>query len=359
MPEKVAIIGIVGLPANYGGFETLADNLVTENGELFRVYCSSAAYKEKSAHYKKAELVYLPLKANGIQSIAYDVISIFHALLSGYRKLLVLGVSGAIAIKLARFLFPKAAIITNIDGLEWQRQKWNTPTKFLLKYLERLAVNNSTHVVCDNPVILDYVKKRYDRVGTFIAYGGDHAISTANPAPWNQEAPAGYHLGICRIEPENNIHTILQAFSETNERIIFIGNWQASEYGRNLQKKFSKFDHMQLLDPIYEQEKLFNLRSNCTAYIHGHSAGGTNPSLVEMMHFGKPIIAFDCSYNRATMMNKGIYFRDVHHLKKILTEKTPEQHSGKILKKIAQENYSWKIIREKYFKLLKINHPHG
>lgn len=359
MQQKVAIIGIVGLPANYGGFETLADNLVAEKSDIFRVYCSSRAYAHKSKFYKKSELIYIPLKANGIQSIAYDFISIFHAIFCGYKKLLVLGVSGAIAIKIARILFPKTVIITNIDGLEWQRQKWNTPTKILLKFFEKIAVRNSTHIVCDNQVILDYVKKNYNKTGTLIAYGGDHAIYQENEEHTEPQFFKNYYLGICRIEPENNIHTILQAFSETNKNLIFVGNWRASEYGANLQIKYSKFKNLKLLNPIYEKNNLFTLRSNCIAYVHGHSAGGTNPSLVEMMHFGKPIIAFDCSYNRSTMLNAGLYFSDTTHLKNILNQEIPENHHGKILKEIAQDKYTWKNIREKYFELLDINQPHG
>src|SRR5574344_178249 len=100
MNEKVAIVGIVGLPANYGGFETLVDNLVSE---------------KKIRKYKNCDLFYIPLKANGIQSIAYDFISIFHAIASGYKKILILGVSGALAIKMVRIFFPKILTITNID----------------------------------------------------------------------------------------------------------------------------------------------------------------------------------------------------------------------------------------------------
>lgn len=354
MSEKIAIIGIVGLPANYGGFETLVENLVAEDGSLFRVYCSSHAYKEKPNHYKNTELCYIPLKANGLQSIAYDFISIFHAIFFGYKKLLVLGVSGALAIKIARFLFPEIIIITNIDGLEWQRQKWKKTTKLLLKFFEKISVKNSTHVVCDNQVILDYVKNKYNKVGHLIAYGGDHAIFPSGVESNEEKNLCNYFLSICRIEPENNICTILQAFSETQKNIIFIGNWKSSKYGINLLNKFSKFSHIKLLDPIYDPKKLFNFRSQCSAYVHGHSAGGTNPSLVEMMHFGKPIIAFNCSYNRATMFNQGIYFNNAKHLKKILEEEIPENHSGENLKKIAQEHYSWKSIRKKYFQLLSI-----
>ena len=122
---KIAVIGIVGVPASYGGFETLVENLIEDNTCSYTVYCSASHYSEKSVNYKNARLVYLPLRANGLQSIIYDVFSLFHALGSGHRNFLILGVSGAGVLPLVRFFFPSSKIVVNIDGLEWQRQKWS------------------------------------------------------------------------------------------------------------------------------------------------------------------------------------------------------------------------------------------
>ena len=110
-----------------------------------------------------------------------------------------------------------------------------------------------------------------------------------------------YSVTVCRIEPENNVHVILEAFSEMlDETLVFVGNWEKSEYGRSLKEKFSVCKNILLLDPIYEPHTVNWLRSNARVYIHGHSAGGTNPSLVEAMNLSLPILAFDCVYNRAT-----------------------------------------------------------
>ena len=351
MNDKIAIIGIVGVPANYGGFETLVDNLIEEKGEKFHIYCSSFSYKEKTKSHKKSHLHYIPLRANGFQSILYDIASIIHAIATGCQTFLILGVSGALAFKIIKTIYPDAKVITNIDGLEWQRQKWNTPTKKLLKYFEKLAVKNSTHVVCDNKVILDYVKNKYKKTGVLIPYGGDHAIKSSQNKITKIEI-SNYCLSICRIEPENNIHTILQAFKKSNKAIIFIGNWNASTYGKHLYQEFSSSQNIRLLNPIYDNEILFNYRANCSIYIHGHSAGGTNPSLVEMMHFGKLIIAFDCAYNRSTMMNEGLYFKNSQELESILHAPNEDKTTGEKLKQIAIENYCWEKIRAQYLQLL-------
>ncbi|EKA4244511.1 glycosyl transferase, partial [Escherichia coli] len=122
------------------------------------------------------------------------------------------------------------------------------------------------------------------------------------------------YLGLCRIEPENNIEMILNAFINTDKKIKFMGNWDNSEYGRQLKKYYSNYPNITLLEPNYNIEELYKLRKNCLAYIHGHSAGGTNPSLVEAMHFNIPIFAFDCDFNRYTTNNLAHYFNDSEQL---------------------------------------------
>lgn len=346
MISKIAIIGTVGLPANYGGFETLAEHLIEDTHYTYTVYCSSHAYQKKQKSYKNAQLVYLPFKANGIQSIIYDATSIFHAIFTGHKTLLVLGTSGALAIKIAKMLRKDIKIITNIDGIEWKRAKWGPSTRRLLKFFESICVKNSDDVVCDNFEIQNYVRNNYSTLGTMIPYGGEHALTQESTATHGD-----YHLSICRIEPENNIHLILDAFSQSKEKIVFIGNWNSSEYGINLKKKFSNFKNIKLLDPIYDLSTLFDFRNNCKVYVHGHSAGGTNPSLVEMMHFQKPIFLFDCLYNRSTTENQGCFFRDSNQLLKLLESDAASQIDTSKIKDIASRKYTWPTIRAQYHKL--------
>jgi glycosyltransferase involved in cell wall biosynthesis len=175
---KVAIIGTVGLPANYGGFETLVENLITHktNDSIsYCVYCSSKNYAEKLREYKGARLVWLPLKANGIQSIPYDIISIVHAVFSSHR-LLILGTSGCIVLPFIR-LFSRKHITVNIDGLEHRRQKWGKAARMFLKFSEGMAVRFANVVIADNKAIQDYVQSEYGKASQLIEYGGDHAIA--------------------------------------------------------------------------------------------------------------------------------------------------------------------------------------
>ncbi len=345
---KLAIIGTVGVPACYGGFETLVENLLDDNAhdKDITVYCSSKSYSEKSSQYKNANLCYIPLNANGAQSIPYDIWSLCHAVYKGSDNILLLGVSGAICLPFIR-LFSKVKIITNIDGLEWKRAKWNTLVKTFLKYSEKLAVKYSDVVVADNKAIADYVKSEYGVESKVIAYGGDHAITTDLNL-----SDDGYALALCRIEPENNVELILDAFSQTDKKLTFIGNWDKSDFGCVMKAKYQQFDNINIVDPIYDVKTLFDIREKCSFYVHGHSAGGTNPSLVEMMHFAKVVYAFDCNYNRASTEDKAQFFVDSHELIDLVTG-TLSSDNAKHMKEIAERRYTWDIVKQQYFDLFK------
>jgi len=357
--KKIAIIGTVGLPAKYGGFETLAEYLTKNLATEFElsVFCSSKAYKNKQKTYNGAQLKYIPLQANGVQSIPYDIISIFQAIFYA-DVLLILGVSGCIILPLVR-LFSRKKIVVNIDGLEWKRAKWGKAAKWFLKFSEKLAVKYTHTVVSDNKVIQDYVLKEYHIKSELIAYGADHckheklSKEVLSKFPFLTE---NYAFKVCRIEPENNIEMILEAFSAFTElSFVIIGNWNNSAYGKRMKEKFTLFKNIHLLDPIYNQNILNQIRSNCYVYIHGHSAGGTNPSLVEAMYLQLPILAYGVQYNKETTQHKAIYFQDKQELIRVLftLEATKLTVMAKNLKEVALNRYTWSIIAKQYGLLLR------
>lgn len=358
MRKKIAIIGTVGLPAKYGGFETLAEHLVKQKGDEFDflVYCSKKAYPEGPVDHDKATLKYLPLNANGVQSIPYDIWSILHALRK-VDRLLILGVSGCIILPFVK-LITRKKIIVNIDGLEWKRDKWGKFARKFLKFSERLAVKYADDIIADNKVIQDHVKTSYQKEAHLIAYGGDHtrpeeiSSKTFSEFPFLKQA---YAFKVCRIEPENNIEMILKAFSISGKlNLVIIGNWENSSYSKRLRAEYTMFKNIFLLDPIYDQKKLNEIRSNCLIYVHGHSAGGTNPSLVEAMFLKLPVLANGVNYNRETTNNEAVYFDDceslIHSLNNI---------NSKLLQKvsddmffIAARQYTWEKVSEAYSNIL-------
>ena len=245
----------------------------------------------------------------------------------------------------------------NIDGLEWRRAKWNKYAKLFLKFSERVAVRWSHADITDNEAIKRYTSIHYRTLSQLIEYGADH---TSFQPITNQACDTysflkdNYCFKVARIEPENNIHLVLEAFVNLSENIVIVGNWEASGYGQRLKKQYTHYNNIFILDPIYDQIELDRLRSNCKLYIHGHSAGGTNPSLVEAMYLNLPIIAFDCTYNRETTQNEALFFKTVTDLKKLLYQ-TSTSHLGQIakaMKSIADERYRWHVIAGKYKKLI-------
>jgi glycosyltransferase involved in cell wall biosynthesis len=354
MKKRIAIIGTVGVPAKYGGFETLTEYLTKYLASEYKitVYCSSKSYETKLNSYNGSALKYINLKANGAQSIPYDILSIFDALKSS-DTLVILGVSGCIVLPFIK-LFSKKRVVINIDGLEWKRDKWGKLAKLFLKYSEKLAVTYSDVIVSDNKVIQEYVRSEYHKESKYIAYGADHVskeqLSDSTKKKYRFLCNP-YAFKVCRIEPENNIHIILEAFYQYKKlNLVIIGNWSNSKYGQALRNQYSKIENIFLLDPIYNQNILNQIRSNAYVYIHGHSAGGTNPSLVEAMYLGLPIMAFGVEYNKETTHYKALYFDNKEDLQMLLknTSKTDLQDISENMQIIANKNYAWKIITKQY-----------
>ena len=355
--KKIAVIGIQGVPAHYGGFATLMENIIGENCSpdiQYTIFCSKKDYSEQFETYKGAKLKHVPFfHANGIQSTPYDILSMLMSL-NGYDTILVLGVSGCIFLPIFKLFYRKRLII-NIDGLEHRRAKWGRFAKWFLRTSESMAVKYADVIIADNKGIQDYVSETYGKQAELIAYGGDHVLRQVSRQKLENVLsgygliPHGYSITVCRIEPENNCHVILDAFAHTENRLVFIGNWNRSVYGCSLKEKYGQCQNIQMLDPIYDLDTLYILRANAKMYCHGHSAGGTNPSLVEAMFFGIPIVAYDVVYNRATTNGKALYFKTSEDIVDIfsLSEDILKQ-CGMDMLTIARQEYCWSDIARKY-----------
>ncbi len=349
---KVAIIGTQGVPAKYGGFESLVENIIGENASPeidYTIFCSSKDMPQKLDTYKGCRLKYVPLRANGIQSIPYDMLSMTRVF-RGYDTILVLGTSGCLFLPVLKTLSRKRLVV-NIDGLEHRRAKWGKLARFILRASEASAVRFADVIIADNKGIQDYVTETYHKPAALIAYGGDNVIRPV--APERQAAILGqynliageYAITVCRVEPENNPDIILEAFARTGKPLVFIGNWDRSQFSRSLKAEYERFSNITFLNNVYDLDILFALRNNAGAYVHGHSAGGTNPSLVEAMFFGRPILAYNVVYNRETTDNRALYFSNSNELIAHLSAPLP---SGEPLRDFARNNYTWKKIASLY-----------
>lgn len=351
--KKIAIVGTQGVPAQYGGFESLVENLISEyksQDVAYTVFCSARDYTVRRSTYKGARLKYIPfLHANGVESILYDILSLL-CCIRNFDTVLVLGVSGCVFLPIFRLLY-HGRLIVNIDGLEHKRAKWGGFARWFLKLSEAVAVRYADVVISDNKVIQRYVEEKYGKSSKLIAYGGDHVLrnvseekqsSILNKYMLNKK---GYALSICRIEPENKCDITLQAFAESGMPLVFIGNWNHSSYSKNLRFKYGMIHNIRILDSIYDLDVLYTLRKNCRMYVHGHSAGGTNPSLVETMFFGCPILAYGVEYNRETTFNMAHYYLDAEQLKEL--SMNVKQNDGD-LTDLTYHHYTWKNIIKQY-----------
>lgn len=363
--RKLAIIGTVGLPARYGGFETLAENLVKYSAEHseskidITVYCSGQVYDERQEFFLGARLRYSRLSANGMQSVLYDALTALDAAARGHDRILLLGVSGAFVIPIIK-IFYNSKIFVNIDGIEWKRQKWGRLARFFLRWSESIAIRESHGVIADNQAIADYVMDGFGVRSFVISYGGDHALLGGDIENSLTNVPERFALSLCRIEPENNIEMILEAFSVLDTPLVFVGNWNNSKFGRQLRNKFREFENIFMIDPIYDSSQLKKIRERADLYIHGHSAGGTNPSLVEMMHFKIPIVAYNCAFNRFTTEDCAEYFLNSDELIDVVRNLSSLKASkiAIAMQNLARSRYTWDAVGKAYFSLLGVSDAH-
>ncbi len=357
MKKKIAIIGTNGLPAKYGGFETLTNYLVkylADDYEFF-VYCPKTEKNKRVKMLFGANLIYMPFKANGWQSIIYDMVSLLHAQFI-CKFSLVLGASGTLIFPIVKLSGMKIAF--NFGGFEWKRSKWNKFVLSYLKFAEKIGVNYSDFIVADNQVFIDYVLEVYKKQSELIAYGGNHITKIVNTVILDKYSLSnnGYFLSIARAQKDNNIHLLLEAFSSIKDKkLVIISNWNVSEYGKDLKDMYKGYANILLLDAIYDIEVLNTLRTAAYCYIHTHSECGSAPSLIEAMFFGKPIISFDVETNRYTTEEKALFFKSSQELHRIINNsKMISTEIGVQLEQIANKRYTWELITDSYKRIFNV-----
>jgi len=358
--KKIAIIGTNGLPANYGGFETMTNYLTKQKNQEFDffVFCGKTPGNKKRKSYNGANLIYLPFNANGSQSIIYDVISIIKSWFK-YDVLLILGTPGCVILPVLN-LFKKTKTIINFGGLEWKRDKWSFLIRKYLKFTESLAIKYSTHIVADNQYFCNYIQSEYGRNSELIEYGGDHVSKLPITSElMNEYSFLGkeYAISVSRAQPDNNLHVLLEAYSKTpNKVLVLVSNWGKFEYGISLKKKYANYSNLFLLDAIYDLKILDVLRNNAKVYVHSHTYCGTAPSLVEAMNLGLPIISFKVQTNLETTEEKALFFSDSDSLISLINNVSRDELKmlSNQMQEIAEKRYTWDRISNKYAKLFNL-----
>lgn len=319
---KIGIIGTRGIPNNYGGFEQFAEQfseyLVT-NGHKVTVYNSSNhPFRETDYHGVKLIRKYDPEDKIGTTGqFIYDALCILDSRKQQFDIVLQLGYTSS---SVFGFMLPSRALIfTNMDGLEWKRSKYNKYVQSFLKKAEKWAVKTSDYLIADSLGIKEYLKEKYNKSSYYIPYGAEIFYDQDSSILNNYKLKEfSYNLILARMEPENNIETITRAYisSKMEMPLVIIGNYNNS-FGEYLINKYRN-EKVQFLGAIYEKKTINNLRYFSNIYFHGHSVGGTNPSLIEAMGCKTFIVAHDNIFNKYILGNDACYFDSENTLLDIL-----------------------------------------
>jgi glycosyltransferase involved in cell wall biosynthesis len=359
--KQLIVMGIRGVPAQHGGFETFAEYLcpfMMGNGWSVIVYCQEdgrGPYYE--SEWDGVKRIHIPVNNSGaFGTVIFDLKSVIHSL-RHKGVFLTLGYNTAIFNILHR-AFGKKNII-NMDGIEWRRQKWGTVAKCWFWLNERFGCWFGNHLVADHPRIEDHLATRVScgKI-TMIPYGGLEVSSAdENILSEYDLVKNEYAIVIARPEPENSILEIVSGFSkkERCKKLVVLGNYDSENaYHRAVLNAAS--DEVVFLGAIYDVEKVSALRFFSTAYVHGHQVGGTNPSLVESIGAGNAIVAHDNLFNRWVAQDGALYFSDEKQVSVIFDDIFTDDQMVESLKENTRrnfiENFQWGSILSQYESLL-------
>lgn len=355
MKLKIAIIGTRGIPNRYGGFEQLAEylsvGLMKKGHEVFVYNSHKHPYNERSWNGVRIERCFDPeYKIGTAGQFIYDLNCVRNARQHSFDVILLLGYSSSSV--WGPYYPSKPVIISNMDGLEWKRLKYSRPVRWFLKHAESFAVKYSDYFIADSPAIQSYLKNKYTIESRYIPYGAKifNEINENTLKQFNVEWQE-YFMLMSRMEPENNIEMILDGFHQSNsdKNFLVIGAVN-NRFGKYIFKKFRRDQRIIFTGAIYNNEITHTLKAASSLYFHGHSVGGTNPSLLEAMASKALIAAHDNDFNRAVIQQDGYYFNSSQDVKTLIENKNRNNCEEKMicnnLKKIKNEFNPQRVVDE-------------
>ncbi len=350
---RIGIIGTRGIPNHYGGFEQLAQHLsagLVKKGFEVSVY-NSHNHPYTADQWNGVNIIHCydpEYIAGTVGQFGYDLNCTIDARRRKFDILLILGYTSS---SVWGWLYPgKTVCINHMDGHEWERQKYNGITRHFLKYAEKLAIRFSQFYISDALAIREYLREKYAVDSAYITYGAD--ITYAENGDPDVVSKEPYYLLIARMEKENNIEMILDGMRLSNSpnRFLVIGNTQ-NRFGRYLVNKYRDDPRIQFKGSIYDQSLTGKLKRNCVLYFHGHSVGGTNPSLLEAMASGAIVCANDNVFNRDILQDGGYYFSSAGGVKTLMESVLLPQNRAKMRQQNltrTRELFNWPAIINSY-----------
>ena len=378
--QHVFIIGSRGLPAQYGGFETFVDQLVSNQVSpniKYHVACLSNDQAYYHFDYKGVDCFTIKApKLGPARVIAYDMIAINYALKvikkQGIEKPIfyILGNTiGAFVAPFARKIHKIGGqFYINPDGLEWKRAKWAKPIQAYLKYSEKVMTHHADLVISDNPGIESYIQEVYPwSKTTYIAYGTD--LSPTSLASQDskvrelyqkwQTQEKNYYLILGRFVPENNYETAIREFmgSSTKRDLVIICNHEGNPYFEELRSRtgFDQDPRVKFVGTVYDQDLLKYIRKEAFAYIHGHEVGGTNPGLLEALAQTDLNLVLGVSFNQTVAKDTAQYWTketgNLAHLINQVDSLEDASEWGQLAKANMKQNFTWEKIVGEYEEL--------
>lgn len=364
---RIGILGTRGIPNQYGGFEQFAEYFAVhaahKGHEVFVYNSHNHTFQEKTFHNVNLIHCYDPEKKIGTPGqFIYDLNCILDARKRNFDIILQLGYTSS---SVWFGLHPKKPlVITNMDGLEWKRSKFSKTVQRFLSYAEKRAVQKSDYLISDSVGIQKYISDKYNAESQYIAYGAHNFDSPDVSILKNYQVEAHqYNMILARFEPENNIEMILDGvvLSATKTPILVIGNHN-TKYGYFLKNKFAAHQHIRFIGAVYNLNDLNNLRYFSNIYFHGHTVGGTNPSLLEAMASQALIAAHNNEFNKGVLNQNAYYFNSPNEVEKIIhtIKKNDNLQLVQNNFEAIASDFNWEKINEQYLQFFKFcleKHP--
>jgi glycosyltransferase involved in cell wall biosynthesis len=310
---RISMIGTRGVPAQYGGFETAVEEVgqrLAARGHEVHVYCRNQG--QSLADYKGMHLINLPaVRHRHAETVSHASLSVAHTICVTNPDVVIL-FNAANAPLVSALRAARIPVAVHVDGLEWQRQKWRGAGARYYRWAEKRSAGTADALIADARGIADHLHASYGREPTFIPYGapiidpGDDCLAKLNLRP------RGFHLVVARFEPENHVWEIVEGFRRSNAALplVVVGSAPyAQTYTAAIREVSARDPRVRLLGGVWDQTLLDQLYGNCLTYLHGHSVGGTNPSLLRAMGAKAPVTAYDVVFNREVTAGYARLFR--------------------------------------------------
>lgn len=356
---SIAMVGTRGVPARYGGFETAVEEVgrrLAARGHAVRVYCRSQDEPARG-EYLGMELVTLPaMRRRSLETLSHTALSVAH--LAAHRTDVAFVFNAANSPLLPVLRARRIPVATHVDGLEWKRAKWGGTGRRYYRTAEGLSVRWSDGLIADARGISDYYDAEFGAVTSLITYGAPLLIDPPDDklAQFGV-VPGGYHLVVARFEPENHVDVAVAGYVRSHARLplLVVGSAPyADEYTAKVRAAAGDDDRVRLLGGVWDQDALDQLYAHALTYVHGHSVGGTNPSLLRAIGAGTSTIAYDVSFNREVLGVPGRYFTSADDVAAAVAEAESDPAAAEARGKALQDrarDYDWDDVARGYERL--------